>query len=645
MKDGFIKVGASSIEISVADPEKNAERIIAAVRRASQRGIALLCLPELCLCGYSCGDLFFFSTLIAASEEQLFHIAEATKDCDTVFTVGLPIVHFSKLYNCVAVIAKGEILGLVPKTEIPGYGEFYEYRQFSSGKDISADANHTFSSGVRVPFSPELIFVHETLPDFSFGVEICEELWVQSPKSERLCRSGAKIVLNPSASDEVIGKERYRRELVTGASARLICGYVYADAAPSESTQDLVFSSHHLIAENGALLAENPPFEDEMIASEIDVARLAAERRKTTTYHEDGDGRYVTFSLPAKETELTRPIAKNPFIPAGDAIKERCELILKIQAHGLKKRIEHVKAGAVVIGVSGGLDSTLALIVAAKAMDLCGRSRRDIIAVTMPCFGTTARTRSNAEKLCEAYGISFEEINITDAVREHFYDIGHPEQQHDVTYENSQARERTQVLMDIANRENGIVVGTGDLSELALGWCTYNGDHMSMYGVNASVPKTLVKYLVRYEAIEQQNAGREDAAEVLFDILDTPVSPELLPPDAGEISQKTEELVGPYELHDFFLYYTLRFGFSPKKILRMAMIAYEGTYDAATVKKWLCVFIRRFFSQQFKRSCMPDGVKVGTVTLSPRGDLRMPSDADCSVFLKEAENADGDGEL
>ena len=637
MKQGFIKTAAGSVGITVADTSSNAGRITERISEADRSGVNLLVLPELCLTGYTCGDLFLSDALLDSVEPSLEKICADTAGAYPVTVLGLPFRYLGKLFNCAAVIHGGRILGLVPKTYIPGYGEFYEARQFSSGKILGDDVRTVKLCGQDVPFGNGIVFRHEALRDYSFGIEICEDLWVPCPPCERLTASGANIICNPSASDEVIGKEGYRRLLVSSTSARLACGYVYSNAAPSESTQDMVFSNHHIIAENGTLLAENRPFEENgLIVSEIDVARLTHERHRITTYDVVPGGYEVIFPQEIRETELTRHFDRNPFVPPHDAqINERAGAILRIQSYGLKKRLEHARAKTAVIGISGGLDSTLALLVAVRAMDILGRDRHDIKAVTMPCFGTTKRTKSNAVRLCEELGVSVSEINITAAVRQHFADIGHDESILDVTYENCQARERTQVLMDIANKTGGLVIGTGDLSELALGWATYNGDHMSMYGVNTSVPKTLVRYIVRYEA--EKSGGT--LAGVLYDILDTPVSPELLPAkENGEIAQKTEDLVGPYELHDFFLYHMMRFGSSPAKIFRLAKYAYAGAYTDDTILHWLKTFVRRFFIQQFKRSCMPDGPKVGTVTLSPRGDLRMPSDASFAVWMKELDS-------
>lgn len=636
MTDGFIKTAAGTIDVQVADVQTNTDTILARVQQADAAGVDLLTLPELCLTGYTCGDLFFSDCLLGAVEPALARILEQTAALSTVFTVGLPLRFGGKLYNCAAVVHAGRLLGVVPKTYLPNYGEFYEQRQFSSASVLGGNIYDLMLCGQSVPFGTDLLFACAELPDYTFGIELCEDLWVPCPPSTRLTAGGAAIIANLSASDEVIGKADYRRMLVSATSARLACGYIYCSASPTESTQDMVFSRHHLIAENGTILAENEPFADaELTITEIDVQRLMHERHRATSYDAVPGLRQIVFHQSLRRTQLTRPIAPNPFVPPyDDQLRARAEAILRIQSQGLKKRIEHTHAKTVVLGISGGLDSTLALLVCVRAFDLCGRSRKQIQCVTMPCFGTTKRTKSNAVKLCEELGVSVQEVNITAAVRQHFADIGHDESVHDVTYENCQARERTQVLMDIANQSGGLVIGTGDLSELALGWATYNGDHMSMYAVNCSVPKTLVRYIVQYEAASSAPALQA----VLLDILDTPVSPELLPADEnGQIAQKTEDLVGPYELHDFFLYHTLRFGTRPRKLFRMAKYAYAGKYDDETIRHWLKTFCRRFFQQQFKRSCIPDGPKVGSVTLSPRGDWRMPSDASSRLWLSEAE--------
>jgi len=638
MKDGFIKVAAGSIKTTVADTAANVSEIKRRIEQADEKGVNLLVLPELCVTGYTCGDLFYSDMLLRSAREALIELAGFTADKYPVVLTGLPLRLGNKLFNCAAVLHRGEIRAIVPKTHLPNYSEFYEKRQFTSADSLGGNTEINIG-GKSVPFGRHIIFRHDTMENYVFGIEICEDLWTQSTPGEALCRAGAMIIANLSASNEIVGKEEYRRLLIKATSARLICGYVCANSGPNESTQDLVFSQHHLICENGILLAENKPFEEnELLISEIDLDRLANERHRISAYSSPADSgiQSVTFSQEIRETELTIRISPAPFVPADEGlVNERADKILAIQAHGLKKRLEHTRAKTAVLGISGGLDSCLALLVTVKAMDLLGRPRTDIVAVTMPCFGTTKRTKSNAERLCACLGVKLREVDITEAVKKHFEDIGHDIKVHDLTFENSQARERTQVLMDIANQCGGLVVGTGDLSELALGWATYNGDHMSMYGVNSSVPKTLVRHIVRYVA---SRSGGE-LAEVLYDILDTPVSPELLPSDEkGEISQKTEDLVGPYELHDFFLYYALRFGFSPSKIFRLARHAFAGAYGDETILHWLKVFFRRFFSQQFKRSCMPDGPKVGSVSLSPRGDWRMPSDASAELWLRELES-------
>lgn len=638
MKDGFIKVAAAAVPLSVADVHYNAREIREVISLADTENINLLVFPELCLTGYSCGDLFYSDTLKKGALDALKELCAYTYGKYPVCVVGLPFQYGAKLYNCAAVLHGGKILGLVPKSVLPNYGEFYEKRQFTSGSELPENIEVTIGNKT-VPFGTKLLFRHEELEDFCVGVELCEDLWADVPPSNSLCQSGATIIANPSASDEVIGKEGYRRMLVSATSARLLCGYVYSNAGPDESTQDMVFSRHNIVAENGVILKENKPFCDNTLTvSEIDVKKLIAERHRSTSFRPKfgKDYKTVLFSQPIVKTLLTRSFAKNPFVPDSSVERsERAEAILKIQAYGLKKRLAHAHAKTAVIGVSGGLDSTLALLVTAKAMDLLNRPRTDIVAVTMPCFGTTKRTKSNAQLLSEQLGVTLKEVDITAAVRQHFKDIGQDESSLDVTFENCQARERTQVLMDIANKTGGMVIGTGDLSELALGWATYNGDHMSMYAVNCSVPKTLVRYIVAFEA----DRSGEDLKNVLYDILDTPVSPELLPTDEnGEIAQKTEDLVGPYELHDFFLYHMLRFGYSPQKLYRLCRAAYRDDYDPETILHWLKVFLRRFFMQQYKRSCIPDGPKVGSVTLSPRGDWRMPSDAAATLWLSEAEN-------
>ena len=618
MKDGFVKVATATPKIKVGDVEFNAQSIIACIKEAAEQGVKLLALPEMCITGYTCGDLFFQKTLIDGAWEQLQRIKSETAGLDIIAAVGLPLQKNGKLINAAAVLYRGEILGTVGKKHIPNYNEFYEKRHFADCME-----------------EPPLIFRCEELPEFCFGIEICEDLWSPCPPSVQLAQAGATVILNLSASNEMIGKAEYRRSLVTGQSGRLICAYLYASAGDGESTTDTVFSGHSLIAENGSLLAETALFDNKLLITEIDVCRLAGERVKNTTFPMAENVVVIPFSMPLSETKLTRYISPAPFVPSDETDRGgRCESILLMQSEGLKKRVEHTNAKSLVIGISGGLDSCLALLVSARAMDRLNRSRADIIAVTMPCFGTTQRTKSNAVRLCEALGVTLREIDITKAVVQHFEDISHDPKNMNVVYENAQARQRTFILMDIANAENGLVVGTGDLSELALGWATYNGDHMSMYGVNAGVPKTLVRHIVRYYA---DSSGNSELKAVLYDILDTPVSPELLPAENGEISQKTEDLVGPYELHDFFLYYAVRWGFPPKKVYRLACYAHGDGYAHDVILKWLKNFYRRFFAQQFKRSCLPDAPKIGSVTLSPRADWRMPSDACARLWLEELE--------
>ena len=635
MKDGFLKAAALSPALRVADCAYNAGQIAEAMQACAGRGVKLAVFPELALTGYTCGDLFFQQALQQAALQGLAQILQASEGLDLIALVGLPVAVNGKLYNCAAVVCGGRLLGLVPKTCLPNYGEFYEKRHFAPG---DKKVRTVTVCGQQVPFGTQLLFQCRQMPAFVLGVELCEDLWSALPPSTFHALAGATVIANLSASDETVGKAEYRRALVANQSARLLCCYLYASAGHGESTQDMVFAGHDLVAENGVLLAETEPFKGGDAVSELDCARMLAERARNTSFVPNDEGyQVVGFDLAVTETVLTRWVDPAPFVP-GDARRraERCELILRMQADGLAKRIEHTHAKTAVIGISGGLDSCLALLVAARAMRQLGRPAADVLAVTMPCFGTTRRTRSNAEILCQELGVSFREVNITATVRSHFADIGHDGQTPDVTFENSQARVRTLELMDIANLNGGFVVGTGDLSELALGWATYNGDHMSMYGVNAGVPKTLVRHLVRYEA---DTAPTDALRRVLLDILDTPVSPELLPAKDGEIAQRTEELVGPYELHDFYLYYVLRFGFGPRKIFRLAKAAFAGRpeYTDQVLYKWLRSFYWRFFAQQFKRSCLPDGPKVGSVTLSPRGDWRMPSDASAAAWLAELE--------
>ena len=635
MDYGFIKVAAATPKIKVADVDYNTELICNQIDEAAKNGAKVLVFPELCLTGYTCSDLFWQSLMLEKVKEKTIEIARYSKDYDMLIMIGIPYEHNGKLYNVAVVLHKGKILGMITKKHLPNYSEFYEARHFTKGfeKVVTVDF-----AGQKVPMGMNILFKCENRPDMVIGVEICEDLWVPNPPSIRHTMAGATIIANLSASDEVTGKSIYRRDLVAGQSARLICGYIYADAGEGESSTDLVYSAHNMIAENGRMLAEAKRFINQTVYGDIDLDRIKNERRKMTTYDSKDEEDYtvVTFEMNMDNNELSTKINNMPFVP-GDIAKrnERCEEILTIQAMGLKKRLEHTNAKSAVIGISGGLDSTLALLVTVRAFDMLGRDRKGIVAVTMPGFGTTDRTYDNALKMIEKLGTTFIEINISDAANEHFKAIGHDSSIHDVTYENVQARQRTLYLMNLANQYNGFVVGTGDLSELALGWATYNGDHMSMYGVNASIPKTLVRHLVRYYADTCEDI---ELNKVLMDVLDTPVSPELLPPqDNGEIAQKTEDLVGPYELHDFFMYYMLRLGYTPKKIYYLARNAFEGIYDDETILKWLKTFYRRFFAQQFKRSCLPDGPKVGTVAVSPRGDLRMPSDACATIWLKELE--------
>lgn len=631
MKQGFVKVCAVTPKIKLADTKYNGQVIREYMSEASKAGAKIIVFPELCITGYSCGDLFWQETLLRNAKEELLLLVQESATLEGLFFVGLPYAINGKLYNMAAVFSKGELLGLVPKTYLSNYNEFYEARNFASGEALSLD--ELFLDGSNVPVGTELIFYCSSMPTLKVGVELAEDLWNPNPPSIAHALAGANVIVNLSAANAIVGKAAYQRELVSGQSARLVCGYIVASAGEGESTQDTVYSGHNLIAENGVILAEQR-FTTGVCYGEIDVERLEADRKRMNTFTIEDTHVFVPFTLEVEETTLTRKIDASPFVPDDLAQRsERCEEILMIQALGLKQRIAHTNSQTVVIGISGGLDSTLALLVAAKAFDMLGRDRKDIVAVTMPGFGTTDRTYDNAVQMIRLLGAEFVEVNIKNAVNVHFEDIGHDASLHDVTYENAQARERTQILMDLANQRNGMVIGTGDLSELALGWATYNGDHMSMYGVNGSVPKTLIRYLVSYYAATCQD---EKLEKILLDVLDTPVSPELLPPEEGKISQKTEDLVGPYELHDFFLYYMMRFGFSPAKIYRLAKLAFES-YDSEVILKWLYTFYRRFFSQQFKRSCLPDGPKVGTVAVSPRGDLRMPSDACATIWLKEIE--------
>ncbi len=635
MKDGFVRVAAATPTLRVADCDYNKDQMIACIEEAYARQVKVIVFPELSITGYTCSDLFLQDSLLDGALSALSALLNCSENKDIVIMAGLPLMHHQKLYNVAAVLQKGRILGIVPKRHIPNYSEFYEARYFTPGPEL-AENIHILSQDTWI--GSKLLFHCSNMDKLVLAAEICEDLWVPCPPSISHACAGATVIGNLSASDEVTGKDMYRRELVGGQSARLVCGYIYTDAGEGESTTDLVFGGHNVIAENGQILKESVRFKNQIIYGDMDLERLVNERRRMTTFQPDKeacDYMEVCFEIDVAPLKLERFIDPAPFVPGNtDQRKKRCEEILNIQALGLKRRLSHTHSDCAVVGISGGLDSTLALLVMVRAFDMLGIDRSKVIAVTMPCFGTTDRTYNNACQLVKTLGATLLEVDIKEAVRGHFKDIGHDEAVHDVTYENAQARERTQVLMDIANKYNGLVVGTGDMSELALGWATYNGDHMSMYGVNGSVPKTLVRHLVRFYADTSEN---EVLRETLLDVLDTPVSPELIPPKDGEIAQKTEDLVGPYELHDFFLYYVMRFGYRPAKIYRLACIAFEDAYAPDVILKWIKKFYWRFFSQQFKRSCLPDGPKVGSVALSPRGDLRMPSDASVALWIQEIE--------
>lgn len=635
MKDGFIRVAASTPEIRVADVEFNRRQICEKIKEGQKRGAKIMVFPELVMTGYTCGELFIQKALLSETKKELQNLLDFTAGSDMLIFVGMPWEFNNKLFNVAAAIQDGKLLGLVNKMWLPNYSEFYEMRYFNPGFDSPVEVPW---EGGAVLMGSKILFSCPNMENLVVGAEICEDIWVLSPPSIQHAAAGATLIVNCSASDETTGKSDYRRNLVTGQSARLLCGYIYANSGEGESTQDLVYIGQNIIAENGTVMAESRRFENETIYADLDLERLECDRRKRTTYQTAGRDLYtfVDFEMENDDSETERRFDSAPFVPSDEKSRDkRCEEILTIQALGLKKRLKHTGCSHAVVGISGGLDSTLALLVTVKAFDMLGLPRENIISVTMPCFGTTDRTYHNACFMTKKFGATLLEVDIKEAVTTHFRDIGHDPSVHDVTYENSQARERTQVLMDIANRYNGIVIGTGDMSELALGWATYNGDHMSMYGVNSSVPKTLVRHLVRFYA---STCEEKELSEILFDVLDTPVSPELLPPDHdGNIAQITEDLVGPYELHDFYLFYILRYGYRPGKIYRMAIRAFEGAYDKETILKWLKVFYRRLFSQQFKRSCLPDGPKVGSVSVSPRGDLRMPSDASSRLWLKELE--------
>ena len=633
-EQGFVRVGAVVPKLKVADAEINCNEIIKQIEVASNNKVQIVVFPELCITGYTCQDLFEQDILLEKSEKSLNKILEYTKNLDIVCIIGMPIKSENQLFNTAVVIQKGRILGIVPKTFIPNYSEFYEKRWFASSKN--ANKKEIEILGQKVPFGIDLLFKDKTNNEICFGIEICEDIWAVEPPSNKLALLGANVIFNLSASNEVIGKKEYRRELVKMQSAKTISGYVYCSSGVNESTSDLVFSGESMIFENGSCLANNKrfDFESNMIFTEIDTKRLSNDRRKNTSFMGnpvDLEYREIKINIPDDIENLTRKYSKTPFVPEDKKkISEICEEILNIQSYGLAKRLLHTNINKTVIGISGGLDSTLAFLVIIKAYEILNLPKENIIAITMPGFGTTSRTHNNSMNLINEYGATFREINITKSSLQHFEDIGHDKNIKDVTYENAQARERTKILMDIANKENGLVVGTGDLSELALGWCTYNGDHMSMYAVNASIPKTLVKYIIKWVA----DNSKEECKNIINDILDTPISPELLPPDEkGNIEQKTEEQVGPYILHDFFLYHFLRYGAEPKKIYTLACKTFKQDFKEEEIKHWLQAFIKRFFTQQFKRNCMPDGPKVGTISLSPRGDLRMPSDASYNNWL------------
>ena len=632
MKDGFIKCAAGTPDLKVANCAYNAQKIIELINEASSAGVKILALPELCVTGYTCADLFLSKTLLDGAESALETILAASKGKDIIVAVGCPLRVSGELYNCAVVLQNGRVLGVVPKKFLPNYNEFYEMRWFTPADSQKRDIKLL---GVIVPFGSGLIFGCENIPELSLAVEVCEDLWSPEPPSIKAALDGATIILNLSASNELIGKAEYRESLVKGQSARLICGYIFAGAGEGESTTDVVFGGARIISENGKLLAEGQLYTNGLTITEIDVEMLAAERIRNTTFRANTVGCDAGFVLFTEQTKLTRKIAPLPFVPTEESTNSsRCSKILEMQAHALAKRVKHTHCQKLLIGISGGLDSCLALLASVEALKVLGRPMTDITAVSMPCFGTTTRTKSNAELLCTALGVDFRLIDITATVKSHLKDIAHDENNFNVAYENAQARERTQVLMDLANDLNGMVVGTGDLSELALGWATYNGDHISMYGVNSSVPKTLVRHIVRYC---MNSAEDERLKTALCDILDTPVSPELLPAENGEISQKTEDLVGPYELHDFFLYYGIRYGFTPSKVYRLAKYAFNGAYSDGIILKWEKIFYKRFFAQQFKRSCLPDGVKIGSAAVSPRGDLRMPSDAEAALWLENLD--------
>ena len=631
--EGYIRVAAATNNLKLAKPSENAKEIVDIVKEAAEKNVKIIVFPELCITGYTCNELFRQKKLLDEANNALFDICFKIPK-DILVVLGTVFLHRGKLYNVMVYLLNSKILGMVPKQYIPNYSEFYEGRYFSEGFEKPQTIKLDF---MEFPFGQNILLECKDIPNLIIASEVCEDLWIPNSPSIRHTLNGATLILNSSASSETIGKDEYRRDLVRMQSAKEICGYVYSSAGEGESTQDLIFSSHNMIAENGTILCETNELNNHMIIADMDLEKIEAERIKTNTFRLLNDDSYIVVSF--NFADINRGIkenkiySKHPFIPDDKTeYNNRCEKILTMQALGLKRRLIHTGCKKVVIGISGGLDSTLALIVALKAFDMLDLPKNGIIGITMPCFGTTERTHKNSLDLKEV-GITIKEIDIKDSVTKHLNDIGHSLELHDTTYENAQARERTQILMDTANKENALVIGTGDMSELALGWCTYNGDHMSMYAVNAGVPKTLVKHLVKFYAETTEN---KTFANVLLDILKTPVSPELLPPDKeGKIEQKTEDKIGPYELHDFFLYYMLRFGYTPKRIYQMAKETFKDTYDNETILKWLKVFYKRFFSQQFKRSCIPDGPKIGSISLSPRGDLRMPSDVSSDIWMNE----------
>lgn len=644
MQNGFIKVAAAIPSVKVADCSYNVQQIESLIAMAEGKGVEVIVFPELCITGYTCQDLFKQTLLLEQAETSVLMLLDFTRKLDIISIVGVPVVVGDLLLNCAAVIQKGDLLGLVPKTYLPNYSEFYEKRWFASSQDLQPSEIRFAGNKIVVTPQPTLF---RTCDGAMFGVEICEDVWAPVPPSCNLALSGADIIFNLSASDELIGKHDYLKGLLGQQSARMISGYVYSGCGFGESTQDVVYGGNAIAYENGQLLAESERFalDSQLIITQIDVEKIRNERRTNSTYinaQRGHDSRIVNaHTVMPRDFELIRDVDPHPFIPKTDDMEKSCDEIFSIQVAGLAKRLVHTGCKTVVVGISGGLDSTLALLVCVRTFDKLQLSRKGIVGVTMPGFGTTDRTYNNAVNLMKSLGITLREISIADAVKQHFNDIGHDINVHDVTYENSQARERTQILMDLSNQLGALVIGTGDLSELALGWATYNGDHMSMYGVNAGVPKTLIKYLVKFVAMSEDS---DETRSILLDIIDTPISPELIPADeAGNITQKTEDLVGPYELHDFFLYHIIRFGYRPSKIFMLARKAFDGSnpealfYDDETIKKWLTIFLRRFFNQQFKRSCLPDGPKVGSVSLSPRGDWRMPSDASSALWLKECE--------